>query len=137
MALLAVLGFTACNSDELPTIDFEEFGYNNEGAVSPGGEFHMDAEIVATGTIDEVSVEIHPEGEHMKGVADGHEWEVDTVFAEYSGLKNATFHEHIEVPADAPLGDYHFHMIVKDMEGFTASYEAELEVKEGVPNEEE
>lgn len=133
---ILVTGFlmTSCEDTDMPTIDMHEFGYENTGTASPGGDLHMDAEIVAEGTIDEVRIEIHGEDSHKKdgdhSAAEG--WEVDEVFADYSGLKNATFHEHIEVPETSALGMYHFYMKVTDMEGNQTVYEADLELKEGV-----
>jgi len=135
--LVAGLFFTSCEESTMPEIDMHEFGYENTGTASPGGDLHMDAEIVASATISEISIEIHggEEHAHKKAVYDGHEWEVDTVYTEYSGLKNTTFHEHIEVPETAPLGEYHFYLKVTDMEGYQEIYEADLELKEGVEHD--
>ncbi len=110
-----------------------ELGMEKSKTAVAGDELHMDAEVEAEGTIDRIEVEIHPEGEHdhMKGITsteDEGEWEFDTVYTEFSGLKSTEFHEHIEVPADAEAGMYHFHFSVTDMEGYQATYEDEFEV---------
>ena len=57
------------------------------------------------------------------------EWEIDTTYTRFSGLKNTTFHEHIDVSVHAEIGDYHFHLIVTDMEGQQTSVEEELEIQ--------
>ncbi len=130
--------FTSCEKDDdnvpKPSIDMTELGYENSKIAYAGSDLHMEAEIVAEGNIDKVTVEIHHEGEHdeksFSVVLDDHEWEVDTTFTEFSGLKNTTFHKHVDVPVHAETGDYHFHFVVTDMEGQQSSVEEELEIRE-------
>ena len=65
------------------------------------------------------------------------EWEFDSVYIEFSGLRNTEFHKHIEVPIDAETGDYHFHFSVTDMEGSQTVFEDEVEIlwdKWGIPH---
>jgi len=130
----AGLFFASCNNDDdvtpKPVIDLTELGYENSKIGYAGTELHIEAEIVAEGKIDVVTIEIHPEGEHEGGrTYDEDEWEVDTIYTKFSGLKNTTFHEHLDIPISADTGHYHFHIIVTDMEGNQARAEKELEVQ--------
>ena len=111
---------TACQDTPAPEINLLELGYENSKIAYSGSELHIEAEIVAEGNIETVQIVIHPEGEHEKSasaVSDEHEWEVDTTYSKFSGKKNTTFHEHIEVSDHAETGHYHFHFLVTDMEG--------------------
>lgn len=108
-------------------IDFHEIGMENSKTVAAGEEFHMDADVEADNKIDKIEVELHPEGDHMKkGTLD--EWEIDTVYTGFSGLRNTNFHEHIDVPLTAEPGTYHFYFKVTDMEGYQTVYEDDVEV---------
>ena len=130
IALVMGLFFTSCEKDEVaakPVIDLTELGYENDKIGYLGSDLHIEADIVAEGTIDNIAIVIHPEGEHEPGGHDN-EWEVDMTFTKFSGLKNTTFHEHVDIPVTAEAGDYHFHFIVTDMEGQQTSVEEELEV---------
>jgi hypothetical protein len=133
MLLAAVVVMTSCGKAEKPEIGSFELGYENSKSANAGDELHMDAEVVAEGTIDVIRIVIHPEGGHDKKgvrlVSDEGEWEVDTTYTKFSGLKNTTFHEHLDVPMDAEPGDYHFHFEVVDMDGYQTVFEEELEIK--------
>lgn len=122
----------SCEEVSKPEIGNFELGYEGSKTATVGEELHMDAEIVAEGTIDRIRVEIHPESEHMKksmtDMLDGEGWEFDSIYTKFSGLKNTTFHEHIEIPGSAEAGHYHFHFEVTDMEGYQTVYEDELEL---------
>jgi hypothetical protein len=131
--VLALMSCEENNEASKPEILMEEFGYENSGVASPGSEFHIEAEILAEGKIDVVMIEIHPEDDHhhMKNnysVNEGDEWEVDTTYTKFSGLRNAEFHEHLEIDSTAHEGHYHFHMIVNDLEGNQTTIEKELEI---------
>ena len=132
MVLAAVVVMTSCGKTEKPEIVSFELGYENSKTAYAGANLHMDAEVVAEGTIDVIRVEIHPDGEHSKkegrSVLGEGEWEVDTTYTRFSGLKNTIFHEDIEIPADADPGYYHFYFEVTDMEGYQTVYEEELEL---------
>ena len=132
MVLAAVVVMTSCGKAEKPEIVSFELGYENSKTAYAGDDLHMDAEVVAEGTIDMIRIVIHPEGGHTKkgvrSVSDEGEWEVDTTYTRFSGLKNTIFHEDIEIPADADPGYYHFYFEVTDMEGYQTVYEDELEL---------
>lgn len=125
------LFLTACQKTPGPEIDLLELGYENSKTAHTGDELHIEAEIVAEGTIETVKIVIHPEGEHKKSAFTDNEegeWEVDTTYTEFSGLKNTIFHEHIDVDEHAEPGHYHFHLTVTDMDGRQASGEDEIEI---------
>ena len=88
-----------------------------------GDDMHLEADIVAEGLIKRIDVEIHKE--------DG-SYEIEKAYTEgkYIGVKNTEFHEHIDIPAEAPLGEYHLHFTVTDKKGRTALAEAHIEVVE-------
>ena len=95
-----------------------------------GDDMHLEAEIVAEGLIKRIDVEIHKE--------DG-SFEIEKSYTEgkYIGVKNTEFHEHIDIPANAPLGEYHLHFTVTDQQGQTTLAEAHSEVIEFDPDHED
>ncbi len=120
------LFFTSCNNDDKqiakPEISLDELGTGNSKIGIIGSDLHVEAEIVAEGTIDKVKVEIHPEGTGT--------WEFDSIYTEFSGKKNCTFHKHIDIHATAlDTGAYHLHLIVTDMLGNETTEQAELEIQ--------
>ena len=134
VALVFVFLFVSCEQDGAkPVIDFHELGFENSKTATVGDELHMDAEIEAENSIDRIELEIHPEGDEHKSSSvsrmNSGEWEFDTVYTEFSGLKNTVFHEHIEIPEDATPGEYHFHFAVIDMEGYQTVYEDEVTIQ--------
>jgi hypothetical protein len=128
--------FTACNDDDptaKPEIKILELGegssHGNDHTAYIGGELHIEVEVVAQGKIDKIQVRLHPEGEHHGESGDHDEWELDKTFTKFSGLKNTTFHEHIDIATTAEPGEYHFDFIVTDMEGNQSSAEADVILK--------
>ncbi len=100
-----------------PVIKITEVGENNCNAAVVGGELHLEAEISAPKKIAEIEVELH-------NTAADYE-KVFKFTGDYLGLTSASFHEHIEVPADAPVGEYHLHFTVTDGEGNSTTEEVE------------
>src|SRR5690606_8836994 len=119
----------ACDKDETPRVDKPlieslEVGHDNDRIAHPGSDLHLDAPILAPGGIASIPLEIHPES--------GEGWTFEQVFTDgYEGLKNADFHEHIDVPADAAEGEYHLHLTVTDQAGQTAEAESHLDIVAG------
>jgi len=119
----AIFSLNSCKEDvQKPQITLTELGLNNSKIAYIGGDLHVEADIVAEGNIKTVVIEIHPEGNAS--------WEFDTIYNEFAGLKNATFHKHIDIPLTAEAGDYHFHFTVTDQNGNQTLVESELEIKE-------
>ncbi|MCR5133303.1 MAG: DUF4625 domain-containing protein [Bacteroidales bacterium] len=128
-----VAGFAACQKNpSAPKITLTEVGHENGGKAEQGDDLHLEADIVAEGLIQRIHVEIHQEN-------GSYEIEKSYTTGKYIGVKNTEFHEHIDIPADAPLGAYHLHLTVTDKEGRTATVKAHLEVIEndGIDDEEE
>lgn len=115
-----------------PEITITELGYQNSKVSYPGGDLHIEASILADGKIAGILVELHPGSEHGLKQTTGFpliSWEFDSTYTgKYSGVKNTEFHEHIEIPADADTGYYHFHFIVTDMEGNQSVVEDEVHI---------
>ncbi|HPJ63679.1 DUF4625 domain-containing protein [Lentimicrobium sp.] len=130
MALGLILAITSCKKeDEIKAPEFVSFelGYNNSGSAVIGDDLHIDAEILAEGKVANIRITIHHEGGHGKTSLLDEEWEVDSTYTtSYAGARNIDFHEHIDIPGTAEAGDYHFHLIVTDMEGNRTEKEAEL-----------
>ena len=133
IVIVAGLVLNSCKKDDeevaRPVVNLLELGegdsHGNDHTAKVGGECHIEAEITAEGTISLVTVKIHHENGHGKGILD-EEWELDTTYTKFSWLKNATFHEHVEIDSTAEAGEYHFDMIVTDQQGYSASVEADL-----------
>lgn len=127
IALLLITSiFAACKKDKVelagPTINGLEVGHENNKTAYPGTDIHIEAAIVAAANIAKVTLEIHP------ATAGG--WEYEQEYTEgFAGQKNAAFHKHIDIPADAALGKYHIHLSVTDQQGQVTEVESELEIK--------
>jgi len=126
MSFIAVSSFlTSCDKDDdenaKPTITIEELGEDNSGEVTAGEELHLEAEIEAENGIATIEVEIHMEDESAG-------WYFDTLYTDYAGLLNTDLHEHIDVPATATTGEYHFHLVVTDSEGYSTSAEEHIDI---------
>ncbi len=132
---LAILTFSACEDnedDQKPEVSNLEVGYHDTIYIS--GDVHIEFEVTDNEELNYYTVKIHPEGEHHDDDHEGeeHEWEIDTTFTEINGLRNYSVHNHeIEIPDDAPAGDYHFDLLVVDMEGNSLALERDLILTEG------
>lgn len=132
----------SCNDDDdeklPPVISGLEVGHSHANAASAndhvghlGEDLHVAAKIVAGNKIEKIIVTIHEEGHHHHAAtkAETVEWEVNNVYTEkYAGQINATFHEHIDIPANAEAGDYHFHIKVVDKAGLSTEKKVDLKI---------
>ena len=128
IAAVAALAFlpVSCKKDNAPAkpvVTFTEVGHDNSKHAMRGDDMHLEAEIVAEGLIKRIDVEIHKEN-------GGFEIEKSFTEGKYIGVKNTEFHEHIDIPAEAPLGEYHLHFTVTDQAGQTVTAEEHIEVIE-------
>ncbi len=129
-ALLSTgLFLISCNEEGVnrPVISDLELGLNNSHVAYIGADLHIEAEIVAEGKIQKISVEIHQE----EGSSD----EIEVDFDEFVGLRNTTFHKHIDIPSSIIASTYHCHIIVIDMEGNSTTVEEEISIEELADNE--
>lgn len=136
--LLPILGLAlfSCQEDEdvnfdAPAISGFEFGkggtHSTDGTAFRGSDLHLEAEILAEATVASITVTIHG---HDLEVGEGEEeWDFSQTFTdEKYRVKNPTFHEHIDIPSTAPVGEYHVTMEVTDEAGKTSEVEGHLEV---------
>ncbi|TDH26961.1 DUF4625 domain-containing protein [Segetibacter sp. 3557_3] len=108
-------GFVACKKESanvaMPILSNLEVGTNNNKIAYPGHDFHLEASIVASGSLASIKLQITP-------VLSGRGWSYTKIYTTgYAGLKNTTFHEHLDVPADAVVGDYDVLLLVTDQLG--------------------
>jgi len=129
IALLSVatgmMFFTSCDKDDdvaKPAISGLELGIGDSHIAYIGADLHIEAEIEAEGRIDVITVEIHQE----EGSSD----EIEASYDEFSGLKNTTFHKHVDIPAETEAGTYHVHITVTDQEGNQTTVEDEITIEE-------
>jgi len=118
--------FTACKKDDTapaaPSVTKVEIGHDNSKVAYAGTDFHVEAELFSPVSIDAVKLTIRPK------TATG--WTFEQEYKDgFAGLKNATFHKHIDVPADAALGSYELRLVVTDQEGRSTSIVSGLEIK--------
>lgn len=128
IAIASVLAFASCNKSDVPSkpvVTFTEIGHENSKVAMRGDDMHLEAEIVADGLIKSIHVELH---------SGDYEIENEYTSGKYIGVKNTEFHEHIEIPSDAPLGEYHLHFTVTDGEGQQTMAEAHVEIIEFNPD---
>lgn len=106
-----------------PEIGALEIGMDNNKTVQAGSDLHLDGEIVAEGLIEKIEIEIHQEG--------GGTFKIAKIYNDerYVNRKNVNFHEHIDIPAVAPAGKYHFHLTVTDKVGNSTTVESPLTVE--------
>ncbi|MDR0422513.1 MAG: DUF4625 domain-containing protein [Proteiniphilum sp.] len=124
----ALMLFSSCEREnKLPAPSVEITGLGS-GHNSPddriahaGSDVHLEAVITAEGLIREITVEVRWQSGNFR-------FGETYAGAKYAGVKNATFHEHVDVPADAPEGEYRLLLTVTDHEGQTASAESALTV---------
>ncbi|WP_067151488.1 DUF4625 domain-containing protein [Pseudotamlana agarivorans] len=114
---LVCLLFSSCESDDpeplMPTIDNVEIGLQNNEIGVIGRDFHFNAEILAGDKIDLVQIKIEPKEEETYASP----WSYEITWNEFKGVKNATVHEHFNIPEDAVEGDYDFTIVVSDENG--------------------
>ncbi|MBP7210539.1 MAG: DUF4625 domain-containing protein [Bacteroidia bacterium] len=121
-ATVTGLFLTSCNNDDdpfaKPVISELELGLSNSKIGIIGSDLHVEAEVTAEAKISKIEVLIHQEDN-----SDG--WTSDSVYNEFEGLKNTTFHKHIDIPLTVAAGTYCFHFIVTDESGQQSSIEIE------------
>jgi len=104
-----------------PEIEDLEVGENDNHTATVGGELHLDAHIHAPELIDNIVVELHPEGTTGD--------DIEATFTNYAGEEEADFHEHVEIPATAATGEYHMHLIVTDQAGQETEVDADVTIE--------
>lgn len=135
LPILAIALFS-CHEDEdetisAPEIASFEFGEGSTHATEPvayrGSDLHMEANILAEANVASITVTIHA---HELQIGEGEtEWDFSQTFTDPKyQVKNPTFHEHIDIPATVPVGEYHVILSVTDEMGHTSEKEGHLEI---------
>lgn len=92
-----------------------------------GDDFHAEFAIEAINGIHSITVDIHAHG--LTPAEGEEEWDEEFDFSEdYHEETSVEFHEHIEIPATAPVGEYHIIFTVEDEDGNTAEYETHIDI---------
>lgn len=123
---LFTLIFSSCGSDDpvvaKPTITLSEVGAENSKTGVVGHDLHLEGNIMAEGLIKTISVTIKSSAKDMSVL--------NVVYnsGKYIGIKNAEFHEHIDIPADFKAGDYKITMTVTDNLGQTTEASSDLKI---------
>lgn len=95
--------------------------------VTRGNELHAEFILNALHGIHHVIIDIHAHG--ITPGAGEVEWDFEGEFEDgYHGETSVEFHEHIEVPATAPAGEYHMEITIEDEEGNIYSFEQHVDV---------
>lgn len=136
LALFAgLLSFTACNNDDdadsqdlmAPTFEISEFDASVD-ASQPDAEIHFEGQFSDDKALGQYKIDIHDAFDgHDHGRTAATAFTYDKVF-ELTG-KQYTAHEHVEIPADAATGPYHFHIQFFDAAGNEGEiFAADLEI---------
>ena len=88
---------------------------------------HVEFQIEAVHSVHTITVDIHA---HGLTVGEGEqEWHFEQVYEEgYHGETSVEFHEHIDVPVTAPVGEYHMVITIEDEEGNTSKIDTHITV---------
>lgn len=125
LIIILLVGFFSCTKDEetfpKPTIDLTELGLENSQIAYTGGDMHVEADIIAEGQINGVRIQVKPDF-----IGD---FEIDSTYTLYNGLKNTEFHHHLEIESDANTGAYTFTMTVYDEQGQSTSISRALTIE--------
>ncbi|EWH12618.1 protein containing PKD domain-containing protein [Cellulophaga geojensis KL-A] len=143
LAIVAFLGLflQSCSSDDdsnslnAPIITDFEYGeggdHSTEQYVYKGSDIHLEAKINAEATVKSISISIH--AHDLEIGEDEVDWDFEKVFTDEKYLAiNPTFHEHIDVPANIPAGEYHIELVVTDEEGNSTEIEGHIDVKDPI-----
>lgn len=133
-----VLTLFSCQDDEditfdPPVVSTFEMGEGSTHSTDPvayrGKDLHMEATILAYANVESITVSIHA---HDLEVGEGEvEWDFEEVYTDAKYLvKNPEFHEHIDIPATAPAGEYHVELVITDAAGNITEMEGHLEIRE-------
>lgn len=135
-----VVALASCSDDDdpvpaAPAISNFEFGeggtHATSGTAYKGSDIHMEAEISSEATISSIVVSIHA---HDLTPGEGEvAWDFEQAYADSKYLvRNATFHEHIDIPSNIPAGQYHITLTVTDQRGNSTEVEGDLEILDAI-----
>jgi hypothetical protein len=131
--LILLTVFNSCKKDDdanQPVIILHELGHDNEKVGYIGHELHVDADITAPDKIAELRIKIQPKAAGTSA-HDQLNWSYDSIYTEFTGLRNTLLHKDIKIPEDLDEGDYIFMISVTDQKGRFVSVEEEIELHHG------
>ena len=109
----------------LDAITFSDFSIDT--TASRGNDFHAEFMINAVNGIHSITVDVHAHG--LTVGAGEVEWDFEEEFlGKYHEQTSIEFHEHIDIPTTAAVGEYHIIFTVKDEDGNTKKYETHINI---------
>jgi len=141
LAIAACLGLLlqSCSSDDdasdttvtAPIISNFEYGagsaHSTDQVGYKGSDLHLEAEITAEASVSSIKLFIHA---HDLPLGEGEvNWDFEQVFTDSKYLvMNPTFHEHIDIPANIPAGEYHIELLVTDALGNSTEIDGHIQI---------
>ncbi|MDG5800974.1 DUF4625 domain-containing protein [Marinilabiliaceae bacterium ANBcel2] len=108
--------------------------YSESNIVEKSGEIIIDFDVKTgnDGRLDSYFIEIHshPEDPEEEEFLIIEKWFNDNQL--FKGSRNFSVHEHIDIPDEAPLGEYHVEIAVRDEFGNIAQEETHIEIVENI-----
>lgn len=122
---------TPAGTNPQQSITFTEVGHDDAHHAHPGYDMHLEATIVLpTDLISAITVT-------LTQTAGTYSFSETFTDEKYVGKHNADFHEHIDIPADAPLGAYQLTLTVAGAAGTRATATATVQMEEGGEEEDD
>lgn len=119
MTLLSVgmMTLTSCKdetsqSEKNISIRLEEVGYENSKMVIAGKDLHVEAHVLADAKIKSINIDLV---DKVGKTVLSKEYKDE----KYTYVLNTTFHEHIDIPANLPEGNYELRFTVTDVDNFS------------------
>jgi hypothetical protein len=131
--MILLIVFNSCKKDDdtnQPEIILLELGHDNEKEGYIGHGLHVEAEIKAPDRIAELRIKIQAKAGGSNVHGDEY-WNFDSIYVEFTGLRNTLLHKDIEIPEDVHEGDYIFHMSVTDQKGRFVFVQEDIEIHHG------
>jgi hypothetical protein len=134
ITILAVLSFTACNTEEVdtekPVITINE--PHDHDHFKPGGNIHFDAEFSDNVGLKQFKIDIHYGGDHTHkstGIKlQDNEWSY--IYTGDLEGRNKHFQMDISIPEDVKYGDYDFIVYCSDQAGNESFVALEIEIED-------
>lgn len=87
-----------------------------------GSDMSVGGTIISLYPIATIQVEIHNESNSSAP-------KIESEYTNYVGQTTVNFREQINIPSSQPVGDYHFHFTVTDVQGNSKTEEYEIEIE--------
>ncbi|MDO7136557.1 DUF4625 domain-containing protein [Algibacter lectus] len=142
LAVTAIFGLllNSCSSDDTETLDapvISSFEYGEGSTHSTdlvaykGSDIHLEAVISAEAVVSGITLSIH--AHDLTPGEDEVDWDFEQVFTDANYLViNPTFHEHVDIPNNIPVGEYHVELTVVDTQGNSTEIEGDLQILDSI-----